>query len=304
LAAILISNTESRKASILCDIDAVLNEGIMTPSVAANLKGRLTFCESQHFSRCGSLLAGELSVWSRRTSGTHILTAAMKVALKLTRKIIECSKPRKIDPWAEPECIHIFTDGALEGARDEKATVGGVIFLPGHDEPRFFASAVPSVLLEHWQSRGSTKVITQVELCAVVVAKIVWSRFIATRKCIDFIDNDGTRECLVRSYSPSLNSQELLVQSVALDAESLAMHWYCRVPSPANVADDPSRLEYSWLEAHGATRDESIFPAVKELVSRESAALTNRAESEGVETGSGLSPKGAGVHPTGTGVFQ
>ena len=54
---ILVANTESRKGSVICDIDAFLGSGTMSPSEAANLKGRLTFCESQHFGRGGSLLA-------------------------------------------------------------------------------------------------------------------------------------------------------------------------------------------------------------------------------------------------------
>ena len=115
--------------------------------------------------------------------------------------------------------------------------------------------------------------ITQVELCAVVAAKMIWAHLRAGIKCLVFIDNDGTRECLVKSYSPSLNSQELLVQSVSLDARSGAMHWYARVPSAGNVADDPSRSECSWLLSHGATRDESILPRVEELVSRVFSAL-------------------------------
>ena len=82
------------------------------------------------------------------------------------------------------------------------------------------------------------------------------------RRVIVFIDNEAARIGLVRCYSPSLPSLRLIAQAVSLDLVLGCQCWYARVPTKANLADLPSRLEFSpYLESLGS---ESVEPVVPE----------------------------------------
>ena len=56
-----------------------------------------------------------------------------------------------------------------------------------------------------------------------------------------FIDNQGDLDALIKGYSAEEAMKELLVALEKLDTEDPCLPWYCRVPSPSNVADLPSR---------------------------------------------------------------
>ncbi len=60
-ACIVIQNTDKRKQSIEADIAEVLKTNAISPSGAANLRGRLAYMESQNWSRIGSLVLADLT---------------------------------------------------------------------------------------------------------------------------------------------------------------------------------------------------------------------------------------------------
>ena len=69
---------------------------------------------------------------------------------------------------------------------------------------------------------------------------------------IFFVDNNSARDGLIRGYSPVLESCRLIGASAFLDAALGLVPWYERVPSASNIADDPSRLDFTALAAAGA----------------------------------------------------
>jgi hypothetical protein len=100
----------------------------------------------------------------------------------------------------------------------------------------------------------------------VVVAKWAWEHILDNSKNIFFIDNESAREALIRSYSPVWTSRELIVLAKVADVRIEANDWYARVPTGANIADDPSRLDFDYLINSGATRLDLKCPELSQIV--------------------------------------
>jgi hypothetical protein len=62
---------------------------------------------------------------------------------------------------------------------------------------------------------------------------------------------------LIKGYSNEETMKELLVLLERLDSNDPCLPWYCRVPSPCNVADLPSRGKWKELFA--------LFPECREV---------------------------------------
>ena len=80
-----------------------------------------------------------------------------------------------------------------------------------------------------------------------------------------FQDNESAREALIRSYSPSCFSREIILACKISDMHSEALDWRSRVPTQANIADGPSRLDFSALSKFNAVIVDAIVPAVQSL---------------------------------------
>ena len=75
-----------------------------------------------------------------------------------------------------------------------------------------------------------------------MVARLTWSKRLAGRRVLFWIDNESARIALIKAYSPVLASLKLILQCVKFDALNNCDPWYARVPTVANVADAPSRM--------------------------------------------------------------
>ena len=87
-----------------------------------------------------------------------------------------------------------------------------------------------------------TQVIGQAEILPVLVARWTWSKDLAGKRVLYFIDNESARLALVKAYSPVLPSLRLVLASLKWDQENDSQAWYARVPTFSNVADGPSRM--------------------------------------------------------------
>ena len=133
-------------------------------------------------------------------------------------------------------------------------THGAAYYDPESHHALMFGDYVPTCWTDKWRTEGKKQLICQAELFPVLVAKNTWSHLISGRAVLWFIDNNSSLAAVIRSYSPVLENYELLVINARLDVELQAMHWYTRVPSKSNLSDDPSRLQFSELEAKGFKR--------------------------------------------------
>jgi hypothetical protein len=144
--------------------------------------------------------------------------------------------------------------------------------VPGR-HPEFFGVAVPPCITDAWAEDGEAQVIAQAELLPVLLSKLVWARELADAPLIVFIDNDGARHNLVGGSSSSEASSRLVGASAMSDAVLSCHQWVARVPTGANVADGPSRLDFGTVVGMGAVRvhvppfgDVPDWPGVQRLL--------------------------------------
>ena len=68
---------------------------------------------------------------------------------------------------------------------------------------------------------------------------------------------------MIKGYSPILTSCRILGEAAIIDVDLQAFSWYARVPSPSNIADPASRLDFDRLRRilPGAVQVEPVLPA-------------------------------------------
>ncbi len=108
-------------------------------------------------------------------------------------------------------------------------------------------------------------VIYELELLAGVLAIRLWNRFIEDRQCVLYVDNDGARHSYISGVSHDPVVETILDDFVFFEEGCRTSLWVARVPSPSNVADLPSRREFSFLLDSGCERvpvSSDLFPLI------------------------------------------
>ncbi len=265
--AIVVQNTAKRKAAIIQEIDDLIRSGFIEVHEAAALRGRMQYGEAQHWGRVLSLCSTHLSIRANG-GGCGVIAGELYEVLQVARWLIGCAPPRVFSPWGSEECNLIFVDGAAEpilGTSRQRVTIGGVIFSHRLSNPQFFGLELVAEIVDHWQKDGSKQVIGQGELFPVLIAKEVWADTLSHARNLFFIDNESAREALIRNYSPSWSSRELILRVKILDARSASFDWYARVPTCANWADGPSRLRFEDILSIGGQEVKIDPPSIRSV---------------------------------------
>jgi hypothetical protein len=206
--------------------------------MALSIHGKVSFAEGQTHGKVMAPLCRLLSRWAS-SPGERWISAEMSFALQAASGVLDTAKPRKIGRPSHSKPVLVFTDGACENI----TSVGGMIFDPEDGTVECYGAVVSPAFVDTWKSTAEqTQVIGQAEIFPVLVAKLTWQRRLAGRKAIYFIDNEAARLGLIKAYSPVLSSLKIIMQCLAFDFEHDALSWYARVPTAANLSDEPSRM--------------------------------------------------------------
>lgn len=187
------------------------------------------------------------------------LTDEMRSSLTSVCLALLSAGPRIVKSSCNIPPIVIFTDGACE---PEGTSIGGMFFEHG-SRPQAFGAMLSDEVVQKWASKvGQKQVIGQAEIFPVLVARLTWSRRLQGRRVLYFIDNDSARLALIKSYSPVLSSLRIISDCTVWDCRHDCTSWYARVPTEANCADGPSRLQSEEVvAAFGAEIVKPVFPA-------------------------------------------
>ena len=128
-------------------------------------------------------------------------------------------------------------------------TMGAVLFSPRCTGPQYFGGIIPDAFIREWNSGGSVHVVSQAELLPIVSVRLTFEALLVHAWVIYFIDNDGVKAALVNGNTKCLASMKLLALAARLEMSTRSNSWYTRVPSPSNIADAPSRLDYTVLQS-------------------------------------------------------
>ena len=246
-----VRNKPDRVDGLCAEIDALLEKKFFATAHCESLRGKLRYAAGQTFGRCGGLAFKLLGVHMK---SSRRWTPEAELALKWFRQFLTASAPRDVRPIPPYGHAVIFTDAAC-GDDGRVVTAGAVIWVPGLVGFQFLSYRVPTEVAASWSRTGAGgQVIGQAEIHPVVIAKLTWAEFLTSTRAVFFIDNDSARDALIKSYSPALATCKIIAESSAADASLGLSSWYERVPSPCNIADDPSRGVFEPLLAMGATR--------------------------------------------------
>ena len=249
---VAVHNKPSRIADLQSLVQSICQSETVALSLLETLKGRLLYAAGHTFGRCSQLAIQLISRVARR-GPLVVLDEKLKEVINAALLCLMDAKPRHVSAWSGRPPLIIFTDGACE-EDGLCVTHGAAYYDPESHQALMFGDYVPTCWTDKWRTEGKKQLICQAELFPVLVAKNTWSHLISGRAVLWFIDNNSSLAAVIRSYSPVLENYELLVINARLDVELQAMHWYTRVPSKSNLSDDPSRLQFSELEAKGFKR--------------------------------------------------
>ena len=71
---------------------------------------------------------------------------------------------------------------------------------------------------------------------------------------ICFIDNNSARDVAISGAGRNLTARALVGFLLKLEMAVCAAPWYARVPTPSNIADDPSRGDLQTLLSQGVNQ--------------------------------------------------
>ena len=223
-------------------IAAMEGPGRCKARLVLQLIGRIRFARAQTFGRCGAGRLRELGLLAKSRARSGWLTPRIRENFDWWRRFFRAARPRLIRCLGLRVAL-LFTDGAYEGG---VVTIGAVLFLDTLRQPEYWGAAVPHHVVEKWKDLiGGEHVIGQGELLPSAAARETWAGELRDLTILHFLDNTSAVQALVKGYSPSADSAPLLDWVADADVRLGARPWYDRVPSPANPADAPSRLDYA-----------------------------------------------------------
>ncbi|CAE7606611.1 unnamed protein product [Symbiodinium sp. CCMP2456] len=253
---IRIKNKEGRSSDVCEVIRACIADGCIKLRDFARVAGRVQFSDAQVMGRAGKLALSELRAASMSHATRFPLGPKEVCAFEFLVNRLSFGAPRVVPCLVAPKPVLIFTDGASETTGH---TVGGVLYLPGDEQPRFFGCEVPSALTRQW-SQHLKHIIGPVEAYALAVARKVFHNYVSGKFCIFFVDNDAVLMSFIRGNSKSEVFRDLLLSWESCEKNGHSWSYWARVPSASNPSDDPSRGKVLQLLESGSIRVKCTCP--------------------------------------------
>ena len=250
-----IRNTPARVDELVHDILERVKEGIISRLQAQKLRGRMQFAESQLFGRTARRCLQVLS--AHTTSASSKLSKRDGFFLQQFAILLREGPPRVLAAETEAPLL-IFTDAWCE--RDAKQWVcglGGVLVDPKNEQRSFFSLELDDEARLALGESCKQQIIFEAETLACLVAFLLWSKKCVNRKCLLFVDNEGTKFCAIKGSSDNACVDMLVTFLAEAEARIFTLSWIARVPSYSNCADPPSRGEVSNLIRGNAVDDSS-----------------------------------------------
>ena len=221
-----------------------LKSGSMSHGQAASLRGKLYFAATSAYGKVGrAALQPILQRQDSKGRSATRLTPAMILSLKFFITLLHHMPDREIFlDGARRAPLLVWSDASWERG---VGWLGFVVYDP--EQSRFFYSdsEVPSHILKFFVLKKQ-----KIGQCEILAAAMVYTSMpdvFRGREAIHWIDNTSAISCLLHGYSGKLDSA-LMVNAFHLYNAGLKVRVHFEyVESKANVADLPSRQEFTYL---------------------------------------------------------
>ena len=175
-AELVISNTPERVAEIKARIAEILREDAMSAAEASQLRGRLSFSNSQAFGREGAYAFLALGKRATGPGAKTGLSNSLTEALRWWADRFDSAKPRRVRMRRDQTPVFLFTDGSCEdeGGLYPEAAVGGVLYDPKDGYMKAFGGDLPTEVLAKLSPGGHKRqVVGQAELLPCWAARVI-----------------------------------------------------------------------------------------------------------------------------------
>ena len=276
-----VRNTERRRKELTSSIAGFLDAGMMTQKEALQLRGRLQFAQAQFFGRLGRRCLKEITRHAH--SGRLKLSTSSKERLGEFGKFLSAAQPRLV---GQVSCrtFMIPTDAAFE-KETRTGGLGGVLLTGSGSALSYFSVPISEHQADALSAHEEQTIIYELEMFGVLVGLklLVEKATSLAEECSQagatagtgvtcFIDNDAARHAYIAGSAKKGIAGVLVDEVNFLEYVHGILPWYARVASPANLADEPSRMKLDRVRKLGF-KDESVEAAeiVLSIVGKASA---------------------------------
>ena len=262
---VLFSNTAKRIEEVNEFLCQLLRAGSASTKDIQRIRGRMLFAGGQLFGRLGRTCVKALK--DLESSDTKEVSRACASALSLFAELLKSGPPRIVTAISD-RSLFIYTDAAYEPVGPgNRCGLGGVLLGSDGVPLSFFSVELDKRRRELLGEGASKTIIFEAELTAVLVALVLWQRYVAGRPVVCCVDNNATRDVLIKGSARNERGSILARFFLSLEALARTFTWIARVPSPSNVADAPSRELLRVLSLKGVTLNaEAAEPALDEVL--------------------------------------
>ena len=245
LGSFTVCNVESRVKELVNTIDDILNRRTLSAAEMRVLRGRLVFAEAQIFGRLAGIHMQQLSRWEHAVGESRV-DNDLCASLTFLRDRIVLGGPRQV--LADMgRVLHLYTDACFENGT---GGLGGVLVDQHGTILSFFSSVVDTKQVSMLNPLKKETIIFELEALAVLVGTtcLLPSEGVRSNdRIVIFVDNGAVLSRLVSGKGGEIDNR--IFQSVLnWEHDTGSVCWYERVPSTANVADDPSRGDLTGLD--------------------------------------------------------
>ena len=126
-------------------------------------------------------------------------------------------------------------------ARDLVCGLGAVLIDKYSCCKRFFSCSLDAEQRAFLGEMNKQQIIFEAETSCAVLAYLVWTEELNLRNSFLYVDNEGTKFCLMKGTSDNLTVDAICAVFSELEVAIQANCWLARVASFSEVADKPSR---------------------------------------------------------------
>eukprot|EP00435_Cladocopium_sp_Y103_P070794 s702_g36.t1 len=217
-----ITNTAARVEELQGEIQRILEKGWISQIEAQKLRGRMQFADSQIYGRTGRRCTKTLRDFAGRRRSK--ISERDEMFLKLFVRLLQSEEPRRV---LADSCSHvvIFTDACYErDSRDLPCGLGGAFVDPSSGRKFFFSCPLDSDKHTILGEQSKKQIIFEAETLCAVLAHMLWAPELEDSKSFLYVDNEGTKFCLIRGSSEN-DFVDMLAQIFAENEISVKTLW-------------------------------------------------------------------------------
>ena len=250
-----VSNTPERIDELRDFVRQVLARGFITYEESQRLRGRFLFAEQHVWGRNSRQAVVTVGDVPPEASGWVRLTDTQVSALQFLQRRVLDGKPRIFSTSPRGE-LRLWIDGACEWdvpSNSPTCGFGGVLFI--ENKPVAWGCTLAADRAKKWAARvGKQQLVYECELLPYLISLQLWASYVKGTNLLTFIDNDAARASLAKSFTRKEEGARIVYDSVSMEENLDVQAFFFRVPTSSNIADGPSRGDFSLIEKLGGRR--------------------------------------------------